>query len=155
MIKGHTDHHQGMLDLEKGGILCDDDEFRVFNHSSSNNNKGGSKRKLDRLRSGSLNIYGRLYKEGKSKDGGSCKKPPPKPPRPPRGPDLDDADMKLIREISEVSKVKHARMERLKSIRNKRAGDKKPEGKSSTYIVAMVVTVVFFLIIVFQGLNSR
>ncbi|CAN1784517.1 hypothetical protein LINPERHAP1_LOCUS16603 [Linum perenne] len=143
-----------MRDLESGGVSSDEDENRGISHSS-NTNKGGSKRKLDKLRSGSLNIYGRIDKDEKGKDvNGKSSNRPPKPPKAPRGPALDDADMKFIREISEVSKVKHARIQRLRSIRNKRVVVDKPPAASSTNIVAMVVTVVFFIIIVFQGIRD-
>ncbi|CAI0459595.1 unnamed protein product [Linum tenue] len=160
-----------MLDLESGGgILTDDDEFRGYG-----GNKRHSKRKLDRLRSGSLgNRLGLNSIESGSGDENNVKekssssrvgmgkgsKKPPKPPRPPRGPALDAADMKYVREISVLSKVKHARIEHMRSLRSKRVDDKKSRSSSSSSslganILAMTVTVGFFVIVIFQGLRSR
>ncbi|CAL1393209.1 unnamed protein product [Linum trigynum] len=160
-----------MLDLESGGgILTDDDEFRGYG-----GNKRHSKRKLDRLRSGSLG--NRLGLNSIESDGGDenndkeksssssrlgmgkGSKKPPKPPRPPRGPALDAEGMKYVREISVSSKVKHARIEHMRSLRSKRVDDKKPRSSSSSSlganILAMTVTVGFFVIVIFQGLRSR
>ncbi|CAL1407699.1 unnamed protein product [Linum trigynum] len=180
MNKGDPDsvgmpRSNSMLDLESGaGIFTDDDEFRGYG-----GNKRHSKKKLNRLRSGSLgNRLGlisssRLGLSSIGSDGadenndkeksrlgmGKGSKRPPKPPRPPRGPALDAADMKYIREISELSKVKHARIERMRSLRSKRVDSRNSQSSSSSSlganILAMVVTVVFFVVIVLQGLHSR
>ncbi|KAK9086249.1 hypothetical protein Syun_028643 [Stephania yunnanensis] len=82
----------------------------------------------------------------------SNSKKPPKPPRPPRGPSLDAADQKLIREISELAMLKRARNERMKAQKKMKATKTTSSGGS---ICAMVVTVMFCLIIIFQGLISR
>lgn len=71
-----------------------------------------------------------------------------KPPRPPRGPSLDAADQKLIQEISELAMLKRARIERMKALKKLKATTK-PSSNSNLY--AMVFTVLFCLVILFQG----
>ncbi|CAI0467524.1 unnamed protein product [Linum tenue] len=78
----------------------------------------------------------------------------PKPPRPPRGPSLDAADLKLIKEISELAMLKRARIERIKAM--KKAKVAKQSSVSSTgNLFAMIFTVLFFLVILCQGMSSR
>ncbi|XP_052184985.1 uncharacterized protein LOC127796715 isoform X1 [Diospyros lotus] len=75
-----------------------------------------------------------------------------KPPRPPKGPLLDAADLQLVREISVLAMKRRARNERAKALRKMR------EGKSSssyTSLSAMIITIFFFLIILFQGFCAR
>ncbi|KAJ4968510.1 hypothetical protein NE237_015211 [Protea cynaroides] len=75
----------------------------------------------------------------------------PKPPRPPRGPSLDAADMKLVREISELAMLKRARIERMKALKKMKAAKAvSPSGS----LCAMVVTILFCLVIIFQGICS-
>ncbi|KAL3515926.1 hypothetical protein ACH5RR_022828 [Cinchona calisaya] len=75
-------------------------------------------------------------------------KRPPKPPRPPGGPSLDLADMKLVKEISELAILKRKRTERMKTLQKMRK-EKTPSMSSS--LIALVVTALFFLVIIFQG----
>ncbi|XP_049403516.1 uncharacterized protein LOC125867129 [Solanum stenotomum] len=78
---------------------------------------------------------------------------PPKPPRPPKGPSLDASDAKFVKEISELAIWKRRRTERMKALKK----IKKESGSSSRMnILATVITILFFLIIIFQGvLGSR
>ncbi|KAJ8572784.1 hypothetical protein K7X08_009295 [Anisodus acutangulus] len=78
---------------------------------------------------------------------------PPKPPRPPKGPSLDASDAKFVKEISEIAIWKRRRTERLKALKK----IKKESGSSSKMnILATVITILFFLVIIFQGvLGSR
>ncbi|XP_044494525.1 uncharacterized protein LOC123217519 [Mangifera indica] len=87
--------------------------------------------------------------EGKRKKTNSRK--PPKPPRPPKGPTLDAADQKLVREIAEHAMRKRARIERIKALKRMKA--EKASASNST-IFAMIITLIFCLVIVFQGLCS-
>ncbi|GMY27951.1 transmembrane [Fagus crenata] len=80
-------------------------------------------------------------------------KKPPKPPRPPRGPSLDAADQKLIKEISEFATLKRARIERMKALKKLKAT--KSQSSSSSSIFAMVLTILFCVVIIFQGMSSR
>ncbi|KAJ6902747.1 hypothetical protein NC651_020278 [Populus alba x Populus x berolinensis] len=74
-----------------------------------------------------------------------------KPPRPPRGPSLDAADQKLIKEISELAMLKRARIERMKALKKLKAT--KPSSNNNLF--AMVFTILFCLVILFQGMSSR
>ncbi|KAJ8748675.1 hypothetical protein K2173_008120 [Erythroxylum novogranatense] len=76
---------------------------------------------------------------------------PPKPPRPPKGPLLDAADQKLVQEIAELAIRRRARIERIKALKKMRAS--KSSWRSS--LSAMVVTILFCLVLIFQVLNSR
>ncbi|GMH02290.1 hypothetical protein Nepgr_004129 [Nepenthes gracilis] len=79
-------------------------------------------------------------------------KRPPKPPRPPKGPLLNASDLKLMREISELTAKKRARIERMKALGMMRSPRRSP---SSSSLIAMVVTILFFAVIILQGLCSR
>lgn len=71
-----------------------------------------------------------------------------KPPRPPKGPSLDAADQKLVREIVELARKKRARIEQIKAAKKTKAS------KSSSVqsgISAMIITLLFFCVIIFQG----
>ncbi|KAJ0112315.1 hypothetical protein Patl1_00849 [Pistacia atlantica] len=85
--------------------------------------------------------------EGKRKKTNSRK--PPKPPRPPKGPTLDAADQKLVREIADLAMRKRARSERIKALKRMKAA-KAPASNSTVF--AMIITLIFCLIIVFQGI---
>ncbi|KAA8545265.1 hypothetical protein F0562_020049 [Nyssa sinensis] len=76
-------------------------------------------------------------------------KMPRKPPRPPRGPSLDSADMMLVREISELTMLKRKRIERIKALKKMKA-EKTPSFNSNLF--AMMITVLFCFVIIFQGL---
>ncbi|OIT30662.1 PREDICTED: uncharacterized protein LOC109209681 isoform X1 [Nicotiana attenuata] len=73
---------------------------------------------------------------------------PPKPPRPPKGPSLDAADIKFVKEISEIAIWKRRRTERIKALKKIKKESASP---SKMNILATVITVLFFLIIIFQG----
>lgn len=73
---------------------------------------------------------------------------PSKPPRPPRGPSLDAADMMLVKEISELAILKRKRIERMKTLRKVKR--EKPSSINSS-LFAMVVTILFLVVIIFQG----
>ncbi|KAK4851603.1 hypothetical protein QYF36_016682 [Acer negundo] len=77
-------------------------------------------------------------------------KKPPKPPRPHGIPSLDEADMKMVKEISELARLKHARKERIKALKKKRIH----KASSSIGIYATIVTILFCLIIIYQGLET-
>ncbi|KAK1584705.1 hypothetical protein Q3G72_035471 [Acer saccharum] len=77
-------------------------------------------------------------------------KKPPKPPRPHGVPSLDEADMKMVKEISELARLKHARKERIKALKKKRIH----KASSSIGIYATIVTILFCLIIIYQGLET-
>lgn len=79
-------------------------------------------------------------------------KKPPKPPRPPRGLSLDSADQKLIRELHELAKLKRARVERMKAL--KKAKEVRV-ASSKNQLFATLLTVLFCIVVLFQGISSR
>lgn len=93
-------------------------------------------------------LLGKKTAEGRNKKN----RKPPRPPRPPKGPTLSAADQKLVREIAELAMRKQARIERIKALKKMKTAK---SSSSSSTISAMVVTVLFCLIILFQGMLSR
>lgn len=78
-----------------------------------------------------------------------------KPPRPPRGLSLDAADQKLIKEIAELAMIKRARIERIKALKKMKAAKVSSTSSSSTgSVLAFLFTVLFFLVLCFQGMSS-
>ncbi|KAK6930306.1 hypothetical protein RJ641_004400 [Dillenia turbinata] len=75
----------------------------------------------------------------------------PKPPRPPRGPSLDTTDLKLIQEFTELAILKRARIERMKSLKMKSA----KASSSNSNLFAMLFTIFFFLVLLFQGMSGN
>ncbi|KAJ8771827.1 hypothetical protein K2173_027004 [Erythroxylum novogranatense] len=134
--------------LRSGFMICncsidgDDDLSSKGDELSTCDEKGKIK---DIRKEGTTSIGDKLLKD-KRKTRISNK--PPKPPRPPRGPSLDAADMKLVREMSELAKLKHARIERMRALKKRRT-DK--ASSSNSNVLAMVITILFFCIIIFQG----
>lgn len=89
---------------------------------------------------------GSAQKEKRKK---SSNKKAPKPPRPPRGPSLDSTDQKLIKEMAQLAMLKRARIERMKAL--KKAKMARASSSSQNSVIAMVFTVLFLLVILFQG----
>ncbi|KAJ0238434.1 hypothetical protein HA466_0240730 [Hirschfeldia incana] len=83
------------------------------------------------------------------------KKSASKPPRPPRGPSLDAADRKLIREIAELAILKRARVERMRALKKSRAAKAASAASSLGNVLATLITVIFFFVLVLQGLPLR
>ncbi|XWS08472.1 hypothetical protein CRYUN_Cryun40dG0005100 [Craigia yunnanensis] len=106
----------------------------------------------------SMNIEGQDSKDAKEnklveeKRKSLSNKKPPKPPRPPRAPSLDAADQKLIRELAELARLKRARIERMKALKKMKAAK---ETSSNSNLFAMVFTVIFCLVLIFQGMPSK
>lgn len=80
-------------------------------------------------------------------------KKPPKPPLPPNGPSLDAGDQKFVKELAELALRKRARIKKMKAVRKRKASKSLSQSSSSTYtsLSAMVITIVFFFVIIFQG----
>lgn len=72
---------------------------------------------------------------------------PPKPPRPPKGPSLNPSDIKMLKEISELN-LQRKKMERIRTMRKIK---KEKTSSPSSNIFALLVTLIFFLVIIFQG----
>ncbi|CAI9771114.1 unnamed protein product [Fraxinus pennsylvanica] len=91
----------------------------------------------------------------KEKRKSNSAKKPPKPPRPPRGLSLDAADQKLIKEITELAMIKRARIERMKALKKMKAAKSSSMSSSSGNLIAMLFTLLFFIVIIFQGMSPR
>lgn len=72
---------------------------------------------------------------------------PSKPPRPPRGPSLDASDMKLLKEITEL-KLKRRKIERTRTLKKVK---KEKTSSLTTNLLALMVTVAFLVVIIFEG----
>ncbi|CAI9776185.1 unnamed protein product [Fraxinus pennsylvanica] len=88
----------------------------------------------------------------KEKRKSSSAKKPPKPPRPPRGLSMDAADQKLIKEIAELAMIKRARIERMKALKKMKVA-KASSTSLSGNLIAMLFTVLFCIVIIFQGIS--
>lgn len=97
----------------------------------------------------SVEINSPVVKEKLKKSGN---KKAAKPPRAPRGPSLDASDLKLIREITQLALLKRARLDRIKALKKMKSA--KVSSSPSTSMFAMVCTVVFCIVILFQGMSS-
>lgn len=133
----------GSLD---GSIMREDRANLCHNVSNST---GFSVGNVKVEKEGKFDSAEKPVKEKRQKTGS---KKAPKPPRPPRGPSLDPADHKLIREISELAMLKRARVERMKAVRKMKAAK---TSSSNSNCAAMVFTVLFCLVIIFQGMSSK
>ncbi|XP_017220716.1 uncharacterized protein LOC108197575 isoform X2 [Daucus carota subsp. sativus] len=95
-------------------------------------------------------------KTGREKRKTLSAKKPPKPPRPPRGLSLDAADQKLIKEFAQLAMMKRARTERMKALKKMKAAKVSSSSSSGGgNLFAMLFTVIFCLVILFQGVSSR
>ncbi|XP_074316004.1 uncharacterized protein LOC141652439 [Silene latifolia] len=88
----------------------------------------------------------------KKNPGESRKKPngkkSSKPPRPPKGPVLTAYDLKLVKELTELAARKRARIERIKALRKMKESKR---STSSSSMPAMIMTALFFFVLIFQG----
>lgn len=102
--------------------------------------EGEKRRELGALVEKKKNLKEKIKKNGKIH----------KPPRPPTGPSLDAADRILVREITELASKKRATVERIKALKKMKA-EKTSSFNSS--IPALFITLLFFVIIIFQGMG--
>ncbi|XP_047071919.1 uncharacterized protein LOC124680950 [Lolium rigidum] len=78
-------------------------------------------------------------------------KKPPRPPRPPTVLPLDASDQKLLNELNELALLKRARIERMKALKKM----KNAKHSSTSNFCPMIVTIIFCLVILWQGFFSR
>ncbi|XP_047173884.1 uncharacterized protein LOC124841622 [Vigna umbellata] len=139
-----------------GGSIKGDDVPSLIHNESSFSEVSG-----DLMKVTSTPLMGKdsgnraLQTPTKEKRKKASNKKAPKPPRSPQAPSLDAADLKLIREISELAMLKRARIERMKALKKMKIAKSRSSSSSSTSFLAMVFTVVFFVVIIFQGVPSR
>ncbi|KAK8468795.1 hypothetical protein PHAVU_006G119700 [Phaseolus vulgaris] len=153
-----------VVDLESGLPLIGDDAKKASTRTGAKQGKTLFAKFSDLMKVTSKPLMGKdsanraqqtLTKEKRKK---ACNKKAPKPPRPPQAPSLDAADHKLIREISELAMLKRARIERMKALKKMKMAksSSRPSSPSNTSsLLAMVITVLFFVVIIFQGMPSR
>ncbi|KAJ8747163.1 hypothetical protein K2173_013146 [Erythroxylum novogranatense] len=166
------------VDLESGGATCKEDRTNKHVSSNGQTNKlidGDGPLHFDGLLNSSkfgevadknvgllvdkntegeedqqhLNFWLRKHIEEKKKKKNI--KMCPKPPRPPKGPILDAADQKLVQDIAEFATRRRAWVQQIKAVKKTRAS----KSSWSSSLSAMVVTILFCLIIIFQVICSR
>lgn len=159
MDKIDSSRRELVVDLENGDTTSDEDEIKEHslrqlppvaaqNESatiSKNSFSSGEGVKL--IKEEEEDVRAEAVMDQKKTKRGSKK--PPKPPRPPRGPTFNEADIKLVREISQLSRLRRARYERIKALQKMRA-DRASSSKSNVF--AMIITILFICVIVFQGI---
>ncbi|KAI7731530.1 hypothetical protein M8C21_017659 [Ambrosia artemisiifolia] len=134
------------------------------NSSDSNRNHDIESLVNDKLEGGkreNMPLIGKTQSKEKQKVKNS--KRASKPPRPRKGPSLSTSDLRLVKEISELVMKKRARAERLKSLKKARsarlltAAAAPSSSAASSYmsLFAMMITVLFLIVIIFQGFGSR
>lgn len=75
---------------------------------------------------------------------------PQKPPLPPKGPSMDAGDHKYVKELAELALRKRARIKKMEAVKKMKAS--KPSSASRyTNLFSMVITILFFLVIIFHG----
>ncbi|KAL6864754.1 hypothetical protein ACP4OV_015905 [Aristida adscensionis] len=79
-------------------------------------------------------------------------KKPPRPPRPPTLTPLDVSDQKLLNELNELAVLKRARIERMKALKKMKNAK---QGSSSGNLCPLIITVIFCIVILWQGFFSR
>lgn len=143
LTKGYGGINDAPLSSEDGGS---------YNVNKTNYNKVEDAKMMvaHTVEDGGETLDSEEKKAAKEKRKKMSNKKAPKPPRPPRGPSLDAADQKLIKEIAEIAMLKRARMERMKALKKAKMA-KSSVSSSSNNVIAMVFTVIFFVVILFQG----
>ncbi|XP_041018350.1 uncharacterized protein LOC121260509 [Juglans microcarpa x Juglans regia] len=140
-IEGGVKWNSNMVKSGVGNVDDDDVELVVIEKRLGGDDTGDREADVEKIC-----VVGEMHKKNARK--------PPKPPRPPKGPSiLDAADRKLVRELSELAMRKSARVERIKALKKIKVAKASPLNNSG--LSAMVITLIFFLIITFQGLRSR
>ncbi|KAL5069001.1 hypothetical protein RYX36_019888 [Vicia faba] len=89
-------------------------------------------------------------KHGKQKSKSGNPRKPQKPPLPPKGPSLHAGDHRFVKELAELALRKRARVKKMNAVKKMRAG-KPPSTSSYTNLSAMVITIVFFLVIILHA----
>ncbi|KDP27947.1 hypothetical protein JCGZ_19027 [Jatropha curcas] len=130
------------------GTINDEEGLNLCHNAPSSNGVSVEQVKLE----GEKTVDHAEKKVVKEKRKKMSNKKASKPPRPPTGPTLDAADQKLIKELTELAMLKRAKVERMKALKKMKAAK---ASSSNSNTIAMVFTVLFCLVIVFQGMSSR
>lgn len=151
-----------LLDLETGMVTSEEgtrqDVCIGDNNTQTWNSEVGTNTYLEVVINGEKDDECRnlveKYEKKKYNNKMNNKKKASKPPRPPKGPSLDALDMMLVKEISTHAINRRARIERTKALRKMRE-EKLSLSSSKSSIWAMIFTVLFILVICFQGFCSK
>ncbi|KAJ9154627.1 hypothetical protein P3X46_027946 [Hevea brasiliensis] len=130
------------------GAMKSEDELNLCPHAPNSNGVSVEQVNLDGEKTVD-HVEKKVVKEKRKK---MRIKKASKPPRPPRGPSLDAADQMLIKEITELAMLKRARAERMKALKKMKAAK---ASSSNSNVFAMVFTIIFCLVIIFQAMSSR
>ncbi|XP_047314568.1 uncharacterized protein LOC124918465 isoform X1 [Impatiens glandulifera] len=149
-----------LVDLESDGGLSDNEFTKVCGEYSSfdESGKGGIGIHLKKLGDEEEEEEEKMKKKNKEKrksmSSANYNKPPRRPPRYPKTAlSLDAADQRLIKEISRIAMIKHARDERMKALKKMKAA-KASSSSSTGNLFAMITTLLFCLVLIFQGMSS-
>lgn len=174
----HTDlggREEIIIDVDTSGerefsIICNDDKImRVQRDGTSNFSRGfpnstgimplfnqemglvvGDKNKTDKSDIENPNNNNKKKNKKKKKN----LKMSSKPPRPPKALSLDASEAKLVREISELAMLKRARMERMERMKALKKM-KNAKTSSSSSIWPMIITILFCVVLFWQGITSN
>ncbi|XP_039685733.1 uncharacterized protein [Medicago truncatula] len=141
------------FDIESGENTSEED---TSNDERDSNSKNGfpwswnGVMNLDGSEKGLEHVNGN---HGKQKIKFTNPRKPQKPPLPPRGPSLDAGDHKFVKELAELALRKRARIKKMNAVKKMKAS-KLPSSSTYTNLSAMVITIFFFLVIIFHGIKS-
>ena len=119
---------------------------------SSSSNSGIDEYNLELLVDKGLENVNGNVNHGKQKKKFTNPRKPSKPPLPPKGPSLDAGDHKFVKELAQLALRKRARIKKMNAVKRMKAS----KSSSSTYtnLSAMIITVIFFLVIILHGIKS-
>nr|GEU51679.1 uncharacterized protein [Tanacetum cinerariifolium] len=144
-----SDDGEDSSNFRRNSVTVSDDEYNDIEASINNKSEAEKRERVP--------LIDKLQLKEKHKTRNSKKAP--KPPRPRKGPSLSTNDLRLVKEISELVMKKRARFERMKSLKKMRAvrspsSQSSSSSSSSISIFAMLITVLFLIVIIFQGFSS-
>ncbi|KAM0830584.1 hypothetical protein ACQ4PT_066090 [Festuca glaucescens] len=131
-------------------ILCTKDDGNQHMDCSPPSTEAAARNGDDRKSEGEEKL-GLLDSSGGEKAKKKRSKKPPRPPRPPTVLPLDASDQKLLNELNELALLKRARIERMKALKKM----KNAKHSSTSNFCPMIVTIIFCLVILWQGFFSR
>uniref|UniRef100_A0ACD5ZR03 Uncharacterized protein n=1 Tax=Avena sativa TaxID=4498 RepID=A0ACD5ZR03_AVESA len=132
------------------GAICTKDDGNEHMDCSQSPMEAAAKNGEDRKSEGEEKL-GLVDGSGGEKAKKKRSKKPPRPPRPPTYLPLDASDEKLLNELNELALLKRARIERMKALKKM----KNAKHSSTSNFCPMIVTVIFCLVILWQGFFSR
>lgn len=153
MDRDTLENRASLIDLESGRVTNEKGNRQTQNLENIPISEEGSNTYLEVIIRGEndeeskSSLVEKKYKKANNKKAS-------KPPRPPKGPSLCAADMMLVKEISTHAMNRRVRIERIKALRKMREEKSSPSSCNSS-ICAMIFTVLFVLVICFQGFFSK